>query len=99
MPVITFIRTLRTPGSERFLLAIDGKESAVSVDVHYLHNNGVAATLCVLDSRIADDQIAGIIEHIDEVLLPEVSRAEGNLHFSVVRGNAVGDFVPHANGG
>lgn len=67
----------------------------MSLDVHYLHNNGVAATLCVLESRIADDQIAGIIEHIDEVLLPEASREEGNLHFSVVRGQTIGDFVPH----
>jgi hypothetical protein len=57
---------------------------------------GVAATLCILDSGVGDDQITGIIEQIDEVLLPEASRAEGNLHFTVVRGQAIGDFVPHA---
>ena len=96
MPAINFTRTLRTPASERFLLTIDGKESAASLDVHYLYDNGVAATLCVLERGIADDQIGAIIEHIDEALLPEASRAEGNLHFTVVRGEAIGDFVPHA---
>ncbi|MGH7135766.1 MAG: hypothetical protein ACREHD_08505 [Pirellulales bacterium] len=29
---------------------------------------------------------------------PEVSRAEGNLHFTVVRGGVLGDFVPHTAG-
>lgn len=31
-------------------------------------------------------------------MLPEISRAEGNLHFTVVRGHALGDFVPHVAG-
>lgn len=62
-------------------------------------DGGVAATLCILDDGVGDDQITAIIEQIDEVLLPEASRAEGNLHFAVVRGHAVGDFVPHMHGG
>ena len=65
----------------------------------YLPNNGVAATACVLDSGVGDDQITNLIEQIDEVLLPEVSRAERNLHFTVVRSHAIGDFVPHPGGG
>lgn len=39
--------------------------------------------------------LLGVIKQIDEVLLPEVSRAEGKLHFTVVRGHAIGDLVPH----
>ncbi|HEX7376240.1 MAG TPA: hypothetical protein VF278_03965 [Pirellulales bacterium] len=101
MPSFSFIRTIRTASSERFLLAVNGTESAAALDLHYLPNGGVAATLCILDQAIGDDQITAVIEQIDEVLLPEVSRAEGNLHFTVVRGQAVGDFVPHvpADGG
>jgi hypothetical protein len=95
MPSLKFIRTIRTTTSERFLLAINGVEGTAALDLHYLPNGGVAATLCVLDGGVPDDQIAQIIEQIDEVLLPEVSRAEGNLHFTVVRGHAIGDFVPH----
>ena len=95
MPSLNFVRTLRTPTSERFLLAVNGVDGAAALDLHYLSNNGVAATLCVLDSGVGDDQITDIIEQIDEVLLPEASRADGNLHFTVVRGHAIGDFVPH----
>lgn len=98
MPSLSFIRTIRTATSERFLLAVNGVESAAALDLHYLPNHGVAATLCVLDGSIGDDQITAMIEQIDEVLLPEVSRAEGNLHFTVVRGHVVGDFVPHVAG-
>lgn len=98
MPTLSFVRTIRTATSERFLLAINGAEGAAALDLHYLHNNGVAATLCVLDVGVGDEQITEIIEQIDEVLLPEVSRAEGNLHFTVVRGQAIGDFVPHVPG-
>lgn len=98
MPSLSFVRTVRTATSERFLLVVNGVESAAALDLHYLPNHGVAATLCVLDGGIGDDQITGMIEQIDEVLLPEVSRAEGNLHFTVVRGQAVGDFVPHVAG-
>ena len=29
---------------------------------------------------------------IDEVLLPEVSIAEGNIHFTVIIGNVLGSF-------
>jgi hypothetical protein len=95
MPSLKFIRTIRTATSERFLLAVNGVDGAAALDLHYLPNNGVAATLCVLGDGVGDDQLTDMIEQIDEVLLPEVSRAEGNLHFTVVRGHAVGDFVPH----
>lgn len=96
MPSLKLVRTIRTATSERFLLAVNGVEGAAALDLHYLPNGGVAATLCVLDNAVGDDQITNVIEQIDEVLLPEVSRAECNLHFTVVRGQAIGDFVPHA---
>ena len=98
MPSLSFVRTLRTATSERFLLAVNGVDSAAALDLHYLANNGVAATLCMLHGGVGDEQITEIIERIDEVLLPEVSRAEGNLHFTVVGGHPVGDFVPHVAG-
>lgn len=95
MASLSFVRTVRTASSERFLLTVNGAEGAVALDLHYLPNGGVAATLSILDHAIGDDQISAVIEQIDEALLPEVSRSEGNLHFTVVRGHAVGDFVPH----
>jgi hypothetical protein len=95
MPSLKFVRTIRTATSERFLLAVNDVDGAAALDLHYLQNNGVAATLCILDSGVGDEQITELIEQIDEVLLPEASRAEGNLHFTVVRGHAIGDFVPH----
>ncbi|MGH7135216.1 MAG: hypothetical protein ACREHD_05710 [Pirellulales bacterium] len=79
------------------MLAVNGVDGAAALDLHYLASNGVAATLCVLDNAVGDEQITPLIEQIDEVLLPEVSRAEGNLHFTVVRGHAIGDFVPHSS--
>jgi hypothetical protein len=87
-------RLLRTPHSERFLLRRSQKDVAV-VDIHFLLDNTVHATMIVFeDSSIADDEIPEILTWIDEVLLPQVSVAENKLQFTVVRGRVVGAFLP-----
>lgn len=95
---VTFIRTLRTPYSERFLIQLsDGKDSA-AIDLHYLKDGSVAGTLFLLEGGgIAEDMVPDLLRHIDEVLLPEVSFQEHNLSFTVVHGRVVGNFVPGAD--
>jgi hypothetical protein len=89
---IEFVRSLRTSSSERFLL----RESAADVgalDIHYLRNGTVQATLIVIEGAgIAESQIPDLLTHIDEVLLPEVSLDDQQLVFTVVTGKVLGSF-------
>jgi hypothetical protein len=91
---IRYVRVLRTGSSERFLLQ-DNNEDVGAIDLHYLADHSVAATLIFLtESNIGDDQVSSIIEDIDALLLPDVSKEQGNLVFTVIRGEVIGSFVP-----
>lgn len=59
-----FVRTLRTPSSERFIVELAGGTDGAVLDVHYLVNGNVAGTLIVLDPSLqgqgANDRIAPV---------------------------------------
>ena len=89
-----FMRVIRTPHSERFLLRRD-KQDQAALDLHYLAGGRVDGTLIVFEGQgISDGQIADVLSRIDEMLLPDVSIAERNLSFTVVVGRVLGAFVP-----
>ena len=92
---LSLIRVLRTLSSERLLLQLKEGEDAAAVDLHYLRDGSVAATVFLFeDGGITDDLIPDVLQYIDEMLLPEVSLDEHNLSFTVVRGRVLGDFRP-----
>jgi hypothetical protein len=90
-----FIRTIRTPSSERFIVqAKEGKDAGV-LELHYLQNGKVAGTVILFEqSQISDATLPELLKTIDEVLLPEVSIEHNQISFTVVRGRVVGNYEP-----
>lgn len=91
---IRFVRTIRTPSSERFVLQGATGEDEAALELHYLPSGRVAGTLLLLSSRVSDADVPSVLKQVDEVLLPDVSVEEGNLSFTVVRGTVTGSYVP-----
>lgn len=93
MERIEFARLLRTPSSERHLLRRD-KNDFAALDMHYLPDGTVQATLLVFDgSGFEEAEIPELLTYIDEVLLPEVRLDDHNLTFTVVAGRVLGSFA------
>ena len=91
---IEFIRTLRTPHSERFLLRTRGNDIA-AVDIHFRLNGTADATVILFEeANIAEKDVPAILTKIDDVVLPDVSIGEKNLSFTVVVGRVLGAFLP-----
>jgi hypothetical protein len=89
-----YIRTFRTPHSERFLVSSEGKDKAV-FDVHYLQDSSVEATLIIFDgSGLTESDAHRLVSHIDEVLLPSASLDDHRLRFNVVIGRVLGVMEP-----
>ena len=89
---IRWIRTLRTPSSERLLGSIEGRD-AVAVDLHFLQDGAVTGTVTVLDGcGIGDKDLAALLAQIDDDFLPGVDLDEGGVTFTVVFARAVESF-------
>lgn len=88
-----FSRLLRTPSSERFALHSENGDFG-ALDLHYLSDNTVQGTVTVFEgSDVFEDDVPSLLQHIDEVLLPEVRLDHHNLTFTVVLGRVVGAFT------
>jgi hypothetical protein len=88
-----FARLLRTPSSERYALQNDAGDFA-SLDLHYLPDATVQGTLVLFEGAgIIEEDVADLLHHIDEVLLPEVRLDQRNLTFTVVVGRVLGAFT------
>ncbi len=91
---IEFVRTLRTPHSERFLLRAGGADIA-AIDIHFRPNGAADATVILFEEAgIADTEVPALLSRIDEVILPDISIGERNLSFTVVSGRVLGAFQP-----
>jgi hypothetical protein len=89
---IELVRLLRTPSSERHLLRRAGNDFA-ALDLHYLPNGTVQATLLVFEGAgVEEPDIPSLLTHIDEVLLPEVRLDDRNLTFTVAFGRVLGAY-------
>ena len=89
---LTWKRTLRTASSERFLALRDGKDLA-AVDLHYLANGTVAGTVIILKgSGIKDEDIPTMLSALDDEFLPDVDLEHGNLTYTVVLGEVLGNW-------
>jgi hypothetical protein len=89
-------RTLRTPSSERFLALRNGKDVA-AVDLHYLTNGTVAGTVIILKGAGLDESnIQDLLSSLDEEFLPDVDLSTGNLTYTVVLGEVLGNWEAEA---
>ena len=89
---LTWKRTLRTPSSERFLALRDGKDLA-AVDLHYLANGTVTGTVIILKgSGLNESNIEQLLSTLDNEFLPDVNLAHGNLSYTVVLGEVLGNW-------
>lgn len=94
---LNFVRTLRTPASERFLFQSDAGKDIAALDLHYLSGERVAGTLIVLDENLLPEpKVPDLLKEIDQRLLPDASMEDGKLHFTVVSGHVLGTFLPHS---
>jgi hypothetical protein len=86
-------RVLRTASSERHILKLEAREIG-AVDLHYLADGRVAATVILLEEGgSAESDVSEILKYIDDELLPEVSVEEDNLVFTIVRGRLLGSYT------
>lgn len=84
-------RSLRTHTSERFVAFRDEHEVATA-DLHYLADSTVLGTIVLFrDAEWSEEQIPDILASLDEDLLPSVDAAEGNVRFTVVIGDLIGE--------
>ncbi len=89
-------RTLRTSNSERFLGIENGTEIAAA-DIHYLSNGQVAGTMILLEQAApggtwTEKLIMEVMRSLDDGYLPEVDVDAGNLNYTVVVGNVLGNY-------
>jgi hypothetical protein len=98
MTPLRWTRTLRTPHSERLLATRDGRDVAAA-DLHYLPDGTVAGTVIVLrGAGLEGDEVPALLAELDREWLPGVDLGGGNLSFTVVLGEVLGNYEPEAAG-
>jgi hypothetical protein len=89
---ISWKRTLRTPSSERFLAQRNGDDVA-AIDLHYLGNGSVAGTVILLKSSgLQEADLQSLLSDFDDEFLPDVDLGHGNLDYTVVIGECLGNW-------
>jgi hypothetical protein len=93
---ISWKRTLRTSSSERFLAHRNGDDVA-AIDLHYLGNGSVAGTVILLKhSGLREADLQGLLSDFDDEFLPDVDLGHGNLVYTVVIGECLGNWEASA---
>ncbi|MEY3231399.1 MAG: hypothetical protein RL689_1488 [Planctomycetota bacterium] len=89
-----FIRTLRTPHSERYLIRTPDTDTA-ALDIHFRPRGGADATLVIFEqAQLPEEAIPGLLTAIDEVVLPDMTLAGKDISFTVVIGRVLGAYTP-----
>jgi hypothetical protein len=89
---LTWKRTLRTPSSERFL-ALHQDQDVAAVDLHYLANGTIVGTVIILKGAGLDESnIEQLLSALDDEFLPDVDLEHGNLTYTVVIGEVLGNW-------
>ena len=92
---LTFVRVVRTASSERYLIQenSNAETDIAAVDIHFI-DNIVTATLLLLDEKyFVQELVDALIEKIDSTLLPMACLNDGDLSFTVVEAQVVGQFT------
>lgn len=84
--------------TDRYFKVIrDGKDLA-AVDLHYLSNGTVAGTVIILKgSGLDESNIEPLLSSLDDEFLPDVDLAQGNLSYTVVLGEVLGNWEATTN--
>ena len=69
-----------------------GESDIAALDIHYLEDGRVNATLIAFEGMIEESEIADLLARVDEILLPDVSMDDKKLVFTVVSGRVLGAF-------
>lgn len=96
---IQFLRSLRTPSSERFIIHRSNQDVA-AVDLHFRPDGVTDGTVTVfndVEGGLAESEVPQLLEQIDEILLPHGSLQEQTVAFTVVIGRVLGAFVPESS--
>jgi len=94
MKPLRWNRTFRTPHSER-LLALREEREVAAVDLYYLTDGTVSGTVILLkDAGLGADQVPALLAELDRDWLPGVDLGSGNLNFTVVLGEVLGNYEP-----
>jgi len=89
---LTWKRALRTASSERFLSQRGGDDVA-AVDLHYLVNGTIAGTVIIRKgSGLDESNIQPLLSALDDEFLPDVDLERGNLSYTVVLGEVLGNW-------
>lgn len=89
MPNYQFERQCRTAYSEAYLITLDGDRIG-RIDLHYTPSI-VYGTLAV-EERVTEDEIADLIEVIDEDLVMTADVPRDDFVVSVYQGRSVGEY-------
>lgn len=89
---VNWMRTLRTSSSERLLARVEGRDVA-AVDLHHMEGGVVAGTVVVLrGAGLSEADVPALLSDLDENWFPGVDLATGNLTFTVVMGDVLGNY-------
>jgi hypothetical protein len=95
--MISWIRLLRTPHSERFLAQRDGADAA-AVDIHHLDANRAVGTVVLFKSaNWREEDVESLLQSLDDTMLPGVDLESGSLTYTVVHGDVWGNFEAAAD--
>lgn len=87
-----WIRTLRTAASERFVARRDGRDVA-AIDLHHLADGTVAGTVVLFrEAGWQEADIPALLSAFDDDYLPGVDLDHGNLQFTVVLADILGNW-------
>jgi hypothetical protein len=74
-------------------LAIRDGTDVAAVDLHYLGNGSVAGTVILLKAGgWKEEDVPKLLKSLDEDFLPDVALEDGNLNYTVVVGEILGNF-------
>lgn len=71
-----------------------GDKEIAALEIHYLDDGRVQATLIAFDGMVDESEIPELLVRVDQVLLPDVSLDDKKLTFTVVFGRVLGSFEP-----
>lgn len=91
MPDYYFEREIRTPNSEVYGIESQQGQSLGRVDIHYVANGVVHATLCIEDD-LSEDDLQDMIGEIDERLVSSADPFREDFVVTVWRGRAGGVY-------
>jgi hypothetical protein len=91
-PDLRYDRVCRTPQSEAYLLS-EGESPLGRVDLHF--GTSVVHALLVVERELADDEVRGLVQRVDDDLVWTADQPREDLLVTVYRGSEIGVISDH----